>query len=63
MIRVYFERGYSADLFAVFFDEHTYACMSEQLERLCKDLGYDRMTESEEWSLETASLTDKIMKL
>ena len=63
MIRVYFERKDAADLFAVFFDEHTYACMTEHLERLCKDLGYDRMTESEEWSLETASLMDKIEKL
>jgi cytochrome c oxidase assembly protein Cox11 len=63
MVRVYFERGLHADLVAVFMDELTYQQCVPALERLCKDMGYDNVTESVEYSLATELIIDKINKL
>ena len=63
MVRVYFEKGKHADLIAVFMDEYTYKDCVPALERLCKDLGYDRMTESIEYSLMSQQLVTEIQRL
>ncbi len=63
MVRVYFERGLHANLVAVFMDELTYQQCVPALERLCKDMGYDSLTESVEYSLATELIIDKINKL
>ena len=63
MVRVYFERGGYAELVAVFMDEYTYNDCVPALERLCKDMGFDKMTESIEYSQETEMLIRVIEKL
>jgi hypothetical protein len=63
MVRVYFEKGNHADLIAAFMDEYTYKDCVPALERLCKDLGYDRMTESIEYSLMSQQLVTEIQRL
>jgi len=63
MVRVYFEIGGHAELVAVFIDEYTYNDCVPALERLCKDMGFDKMTESIEHSQETEMLIKVIEKL
>jgi hypothetical protein len=63
MIRVFFERGGHAELVAVFMDEYTYNDCVPALERLCKDMGFDKLTESIEYSQETEMLIRVIEKL
>jgi hypothetical protein len=63
MIRVFFERKGYAELVAVFMDEHTYNNCLEKLERLCKDMGFDRLTESIEYSQDTEDLINVMNKL
>jgi hypothetical protein len=63
MIRVFFERGGHAELVAVFMDEYTYKDCVPALERLCKDMGFDKLTESIEYSQETEMLIRVIEKL
>jgi hypothetical protein len=63
MVRVYFERGGHAELVAVFIDEYTYKDCVPALERLCKDMGFDNLTESIEYSEETEMLIRVIQKL
>jgi hypothetical protein len=63
MVRVFFERGGYAELVAVFMDEYTYNDCVPALERLCKDMGFDKMTESIEYSQETEMLIRVIEKL
>ncbi len=63
MIRVFFERGGYAELVAVFMDEYTYNDCVPALERLCKDMGFDKLTESNEYSQETEMLIRVIQKL
>lgn len=63
MVRVFFEKGTQADLVAVFVDEYTYNDVRDRLERLCKDLGYERMTESIEHSVETESILHQLQNL
>ena len=63
MVRVFFERGGYAELVAVFMDEYTYKDCVPALERLCKDMGFDRLTESIEYSEETEMLIKVIEKL
>ena len=63
MIRVFFERGGHAELVAVFIDEYTYNDCVPALERLCKDMGFDKLTESIEYSEETEMLIRVIQKL
>jgi hypothetical protein len=63
MVRVFFERGGYAELVAVFMDEYTYNDCVPALERLCKDMGFDKLTESIEYSQETEMLIRVIEKL
>jgi hypothetical protein len=63
MVRVFFERGGHAELVAVFMDEYTYKDCVPALERLCKDMGFDKLTESIEYSQETEMLIRVIEKL
>ena len=63
MVRVYFERGGYAELVAVFIDLYTYNDCVPALERLCKDMGFDKLTESIEYSQETEMLIRIIEKL
>lgn len=63
MVRVFFERGGYAELVAVFMDEYTYNDCVPALERLCKDMGFDRLTESIEYSQATEDLINVINKL
>ena len=63
MIRVYFERSQLSQLVAVFFDEYTYNDCLPKLERLCKDMGFDKVTESIETSVATDKLTNQILNL
>lgn len=63
MIRVFFERSGYAELVAVFIDEYTYNDCVPALERLCKDMGFDELTESIEYSEETEMLIRVIEKL
>lgn len=63
MVRVFFERGGYAELVAVFMDEYTYNDCVPALERLCKDMGFDKLTESIEYSEETEMLIKVIEKL
>ena len=63
MVRVYFERKGHAELVAVFMDEYTYNDCVPALERLCKDMGFDKLTESIEHSQETEMLIRVIEKL
>jgi hypothetical protein len=63
MVRVFFERGGHAELMAVFMDEYTYNDCVPALERLCKDMGFDKLTESIEYSEETEMLIRVIQKL
>ena len=63
MVRVFFERKGHAELVAVFMDEYTYNDCVPALERLCKDMGFDKLTESIEHSQETEMLIRVIEKL
>ena len=63
MVRVFFERGGYAELVAVFIDEYTYNDCVPALERLCKDMGFDKLTESIEYSLESELLMRQIKEL
>jgi len=63
MVRVFFERGGHAELVAVFIDEYTYNDCVPALERLCKDMGFDKMTESIEYSLKSRLLISQIEEL
>ena len=63
MVRVFFERSGYAELVAVFIDEYTYKDCVPALERLCKDMGFDKLTESIEYSEETEMLIRVIQKL
>lgn len=63
MVRVFFERGGYAELVAVFIDEYTYKDCVPALERLCKDMGFDRLTESIEYSQDTEDLINVMNKL
>jgi hypothetical protein len=63
MVRVFFERSGYAELVAVFMDEYTYKDCVPALERLCKDMGFDKLTESIEYSEETEMLIRVIEKL
>lgn len=63
MVRVFFERKGYAELVAVFMDEYTYKDCVPALERLCKDMGFDKLTESIEYSEETEMLIRVIQKL
>jgi hypothetical protein len=63
MVRVFFEKGGYAELVAVFMDEYTYNDCVPALERLCKDMGFDKLTESIEYSEETEMLIKVIEKL
>jgi hypothetical protein len=63
MVRVYFERGGHAELVAVFIDEYTYNDCVPALERLCKDMGFDNLTESVEHSLKSRLLISQIEEL
>ena len=63
MIRVFFERGGYAELVAVFIDEHAYNDCVPALERLRKDMDFDKMTESIEHSIATDKLIKQIEQL
>jgi hypothetical protein len=63
MIRVFFERKGYAELVAVFMDEYTYNDCLPKLERLCKDMGFDKVTESIEYSVASEELINLISKL
>jgi len=63
MVRVFFEIGTRSELVAVFIDEYTYKDCVPALERLCKDMGFDKLTESIEYSQETEMLIRVIEKL
>jgi hypothetical protein len=63
MVRVFFEIGTRSELVAVFIDEYTYKDCVPALERLCKDMGYNKMTESIEFSLESELLMRQIKEL
>lgn len=63
MIRVFFEGKGHAELVAVFFDEYTYNDCLPKLERLCKDMGYDEVTESIEYSVASEDLINLMRKL
>jgi hypothetical protein len=63
MVRVFFERSGYAELVAVFMDEYTYKDCVPALERLCKDMLFDNLTESIEHSEETEMLIRVIQKL
>ena len=63
MVRVFFERSGHAELVAVFIDEYTYKDCVPALERLCKDMGFDKMTESVEHSLKSRLLISQIEDL
>jgi hypothetical protein len=63
MVRVFFERSGYAELVAVFMDEYTYKDCVPALERLCKDMLFDNLTESIEYSEETEMLIRVIQKL
>jgi hypothetical protein len=63
MVRVFFERGGHAELVAVFMDEYTYNDCVPALERLCKDMGFDNLTESIEYSVATDKLIKQIEQL
>jgi hypothetical protein len=63
MIRVYFESSVHSELVAVFFDEYTYNDNLPALQRLCKDMGYDKVTESIEYSVASDELVNKIKEL
>jgi hypothetical protein len=56
MIRVFFERGGYAELAAVFIDERMYNDCVPALERMAKDMGFDKVTESIEHSTATTIL-------
>ncbi len=63
MVRVFFERGGHAELVAVFIDEYTYNDCVPALERLCKDMGFDNLTESIEHSVATDNIIKQIEEL
>ena len=63
MVRVFFERSGYAELVAVFIDEYTYNDCVPALERLCKDMGFDNLTESIEHSVATDKLIKQIQEL
>jgi hypothetical protein len=63
MVRVYFERGGYAELVAVFIDEYTYNDCLPTLERLCKDMGFDKVTEAVDGSLKSRLLISQIQEL
>lgn len=63
MIRVFFERRGHAELVAVFIDEYTYNDCVPALERLCKDMGFDNLTESIEHSVATDNIIKQINEL
>jgi hypothetical protein len=63
MVRVFFERSGYAELVAVFMDEYTYNDCVPALERLCKDMGYNKMTESIDISLKSQLLMSQIKEL
>ena len=63
MVRVFFERSGHAELVAVFMDEYTYKDCVPALERLCKDMGYNKMTESIDISLKSQLLMNQIKEL
>lgn len=63
MIRVFFETGGYSELAAVFIDERLYIDCLPQLERMAKDMGFDRVTESIEHSIATDNLIEQIQKL
>ena len=63
MVRVFFEIGTRSELVAVFMDEYTYNDCVPALERLCKDMGFDKMTESIEHSVATDKLIKQIEEL
>jgi len=63
MVRVFFERGGHAELVAVFIDEYTYNDCVSALERLCKDMGFDNLTESIEHSVATDNIIKQIEEL
>jgi hypothetical protein len=63
MVRVFFERGGHAELVAVFMDEYTYKDCVPALERLCKDMGFDKLTESIEHSVATDDIIKQINEL
>jgi hypothetical protein len=63
MIRVFFERSGYAELVAVFIDEYTYNDCVPALERLCKDMLFDNLTESIEHSVATDKLIKQIQEL
>jgi hypothetical protein len=63
MIRVYFESRHISKLVAVFFDEYTYNDCLPKLERLCKDMGFEKVTESIEHSVATDELINQMMTL
>lgn len=63
MIRVFFEKGGYAELVAVFIDEHAYNDCVPALERLCKDMGFDNLTESIEHSVATDNIIKQINEL
>ena len=59
----FYGRGGHAELVAVFMDEYTYKDCVPALERLCKDMGFDKMTESIEHSVATENLINLIEEL
>jgi len=63
MIRVFFERRGYAELAAVFIDERMYNDCVPQLERMAKDMGFDKVTESIEHSIATDKLIKQIEEL
>jgi hypothetical protein len=63
MVRVFFERSGHAELVAVFIDEYTYNDCVPALERLCKDMGFDKLTESIEHSVATDDIIKQINEL
>jgi hypothetical protein len=63
MVRVYFESSMHAELVAVFIDEQTYNECIPALEKLCKDMGYSKMTETVDESLKSRLLISQIQEL
>lgn len=60
MIRVFFETDGYSELAAVFIDEKLYIDCLPQLERMAKDMGFTRVTESTLYSRELITLIEKL---
>jgi hypothetical protein len=63
MVKVYFETSMHSELVGIFTDERAYNACVLTLKRLCKDMGYTKMTESIDDSETTESLIKVIERI